>query len=44
MFALLGGSVAGVMWATLAPVCAEVVGLALIPSGKMPPLRPYSAS
>lgn len=33
VFALLNGAVAGVMWATLAPVCAEVVGLALIPSG-----------
>ena len=44
VFALLCGSVAGVMWATLAPVCAEVVGLALIPSGKMPSLRPYLAT
>ncbi|KAI2616562.1 MFS general substrate transporter [Hypoxylon sp. NC1633] len=32
IFALLSGSVAGVVWATIAPVCAEVVGLALIPS------------
>ncbi|KAI0484755.1 major facilitator superfamily transporter [Xylariaceae sp. FL0804] len=32
VFALLSGSVAGVMWATAAPVCAEVVGLALLPS------------
>lgn len=33
VFAILNGAVAGAMWATLAPVCAEVVGLALIPSG-----------
>ncbi|KAI0828391.1 MFS general substrate transporter [Hypoxylon sp. FL0890] len=33
VFALLSGSVAGVVWATVAPICAEVVGLALIPSG-----------
>lgn len=33
VFALLSGTVAGVMWATVAPVCAEVVGLPLIPSG-----------
>ncbi|KAI1081719.1 major facilitator superfamily transporter [Whalleya microplaca] len=32
VFALLSGSVAGSMWATVAPICAEVVGLALIPS------------
>ncbi|OTA54326.1 MFS general substrate transporter [Hypoxylon sp. EC38] len=32
IFALLSGSVAGVIWATVAPICAEVVGLALIPS------------
>ncbi|KAI8629122.1 major facilitator superfamily transporter [Xylariaceae sp. FL1651] len=32
VFALLSGAVAGVMWATVAPICAEVVGLALIPS------------
>ncbi|KAI1254804.1 hypothetical protein MGN70_002864 [Eutypa lata] len=32
VFAILNGAVAGAMWATLAPVCAEVVGLALIPS------------
>ncbi|KAL7628253.1 hypothetical protein AAE478_002452 [Parahypoxylon ruwenzoriense] len=32
VFALLGGSVAGVIWATVAPICAEVVGIALIPS------------
>ncbi|KAI0011258.1 major facilitator superfamily domain-containing protein [Xylariaceae sp. FL0662B] len=32
IFALLSGSVAGIMWATVAPICAEVVGLALIPS------------
>lgn len=32
VFALLSGTVAGVMWATVAPVCAEVVGLPLIPS------------
>ncbi|KAI0490047.1 major facilitator superfamily transporter [Xylaria cf. heliscus] len=32
VFALLSGTVAGVMWATVSPVCAEVVGLALIPS------------
>ncbi|KAI1398777.1 MFS general substrate transporter [Hypoxylon fuscum] len=32
VFALLSGSVAGVMWATVAPICAEVVGIALIPS------------
>lgn len=34
VFALLSGCVAGVIWATVAPICAEVVGLALIPSGK----------
>ncbi|KAI1776706.1 MFS general substrate transporter [Hypoxylon cercidicola] len=33
VFALLSGSVAGIIWATVAPICAEVVGLALIPSG-----------
>ncbi|KAI8961764.1 MFS general substrate transporter [Daldinia sp. FL1419] len=32
VFALLAGSVAGVIWATVAPICAEVVGIALIPS------------
>ncbi|KAI0387305.1 MFS general substrate transporter [Hypomontagnella monticulosa] len=32
VFAILSGSVAGVIWATVAPVTAEVVGLALIPS------------
>ncbi|KAI0421216.1 major facilitator superfamily domain-containing protein [Xylaria grammica] len=32
VFALLSGSVAGVMWATVTPICAEVVGLAMIPS------------
>ncbi|KAI0880354.1 MFS general substrate transporter [Annulohypoxylon maeteangense] len=32
VFAILSGSVAGVMWATVAPITAEVVGLALIPS------------
>ncbi|KAI1486106.1 major facilitator superfamily transporter [Biscogniauxia mediterranea] len=32
VFALLSGPAAGVMWATVAPICAEVVGLALIPS------------
>lgn len=34
VFALLSGSVAGTMWATVTPICAEVVGLAMIPSGK----------
>ncbi|CAJ2513457.1 Uu.00g015760.m01.CDS01 [Anthostomella pinea] len=32
VFALLSGSVAGAMWATIAPIAAEVVGLAIIPS------------
>ncbi|KAI0459753.1 major facilitator superfamily domain-containing protein [Xylaria acuta] len=32
VFALLSGSVAGTMWAAVTPVCAEVVGLAMIPS------------
>ncbi|GAP92390.1 putative major facilitator superfamily transporter [Rosellinia necatrix] len=32
VFALLSGPVAGVMWATVSPICAEVVGLAMIPS------------
>ncbi|KAI1824219.1 major facilitator superfamily transporter [Xylaria intraflava] len=32
VFALLGGGVAGTMWPTVSPICAEVVGLALIPS------------
>jgi hypothetical protein len=32
VFALVVGGFAGVMWATVAPVCAEVVGLPLIPS------------
>ncbi|KAJ3567374.1 hypothetical protein NPX13_g6790 [Xylaria arbuscula] len=41
VFALLSGSVAGTMWAAVTPICAEVVGLAMIPSGKTrasPPL------
>lgn len=33
VFALLSGSVAGTVWTTITPVCAEVVGLRLIPSG-----------
>lgn len=32
VFALLAGSCAGVIWATAAPVLAEVVGLQLLPS------------
>ncbi|KAK8019731.1 hypothetical protein PG990_004869 [Apiospora arundinis] len=32
VFALLSGMVAGTLWAVVAPVCAEVVGLQLIPS------------
>ncbi|KAI1182903.1 major facilitator superfamily transporter [Nemania serpens] len=32
VFALLSGLVAGVLWATVSPICAEVVGLAMIPS------------
>ncbi|KAK8050391.1 MFS general substrate transporter [Apiospora phragmitis] len=32
VFALLSGTVAGTLWAVVAPVCAEVVGLQLIPS------------
>ncbi|ORY66484.1 major facilitator superfamily domain-containing protein [Pseudomassariella vexata] len=32
VLAFLSGTVAGVMWATAGPVCAEVVGLPLIPS------------
>ncbi|KAI0204987.1 major facilitator superfamily domain-containing protein [Astrocystis sublimbata] len=32
VFALLSGSVAGTIWATVTPICAEVVGLAMIPS------------
>ncbi|KAI0399678.1 major facilitator superfamily domain-containing protein [Xylaria palmicola] len=32
VFALLSGCVAGVMWASVSPICAEVVGLAMIPS------------
>ncbi|KAI0391618.1 major facilitator superfamily domain-containing protein [Xylariaceae sp. FL0594] len=32
VFALLSGTVAGVMWAAVSPICAEVVGLAMIPS------------
>ncbi|KAH8164849.1 hypothetical protein CIB48_g3408 [Xylaria polymorpha] len=32
VFAILSGSVAGTMWATVTPICAEVVGLAMIPS------------
>ncbi|KAI1339565.1 major facilitator superfamily transporter [Xylariaceae sp. FL0016] len=32
VFALLSGSVAGAMWATVAPICAEVVGIKMIPS------------
>ncbi|KAG5980223.1 hypothetical protein E4U55_004269 [Claviceps digitariae] len=32
-FALLGGSVAGTFWTTVAPVTAEVVGLRNVPSG-----------
>ncbi|KAF2963252.1 hypothetical protein GQX73_g10325 [Xylaria multiplex] len=34
VFALLSGSVAGVMWAAVTPICAEVVGIAMIPSGR----------
>ncbi|KAI0136268.1 major facilitator superfamily transporter [Xylariales sp. AK1849] len=33
VFALLVGAVAGVMWATAAPVLTEVIGLPLLPSG-----------
>ena len=40
VFALLVGGVAGVMWATAAPVLAEVVGLPLLPSGMQIPRRP----
>ncbi|KAI1152362.1 major facilitator superfamily transporter [Nemania diffusa] len=32
IFALLSGAVGGVMWATVTPICAEVVGIAMIPS------------
>ncbi|KAK8137783.1 hypothetical protein PG984_001163 [Apiospora sp. TS-2023a] len=32
VFALLSGTVAGTLWAVVAPVCAEVVGLQLLPS------------
>jgi len=32
-FALVGGSVAGTFWTTIAPVTAEVVGLRNVPSG-----------
>ncbi|KAJ8125332.1 hypothetical protein O1611_g8308 [Lasiodiplodia mahajangana] len=32
IFALLSGAVAGVMWATVSPICAEIVGIAMIPS------------
>ncbi|KAI2629391.1 major facilitator superfamily domain-containing protein [Xylaria nigripes] len=32
VYALVGGSVAGVMWPSASPICAEVVGIALIPS------------
>ncbi|KAI5862678.1 MFS general substrate transporter [Durotheca rogersii] len=32
VFAVLSGSVAGVIWATAAPLCAEIVGIAVIPS------------
>lgn len=32
-FALIGGSVAGTFWCTIAPVMAEVVGLRHVPSG-----------
>jgi MFS family permease len=33
VFALISGSVAGVMWATVSPVAAEVIGLQMLPSG-----------
>ncbi|KAI1868649.1 uncharacterized protein JN550_006224 [Neoarthrinium moseri] len=33
VFAMLAGTVAGVIWATAAPVLAEVIGLQLLPSG-----------
>ncbi|KAK4462398.1 major facilitator superfamily domain-containing protein [Cladorrhinum samala] len=33
LFALVGGTVAGVFWVTVAPVMAEVVGLENLPSG-----------
>ncbi|KAI1133073.1 major facilitator superfamily transporter [Nemania abortiva] len=32
VFALLSGAVGGVMWATVSPICAEIVGIAMIPS------------
>ncbi|KAI1325277.1 MFS general substrate transporter [Xylariaceae sp. FL0255] len=32
IFGLLSGSVAGTMWASFGPICAEVVGLPLLPS------------
>ncbi|KAI0508492.1 major facilitator superfamily domain-containing protein [Xylaria bambusicola] len=32
VFALLSGSVAGTIWAAVTPICAEVVGLKMIPS------------
>jgi hypothetical protein len=44
VFALLSGSVAGVMWATVSPICAEVVGLALIPSGEISSLFTLTSS
>ncbi|KAK5634760.1 hypothetical protein RRF57_010474 [Xylaria bambusicola] len=34
VFALLSGAVAGTMWAAFTPICAEVVGLQMLPSGK----------
>jgi MFS family permease len=32
VFAILGGGVAGTIWTTVAPVCAEIVGLQILPS------------
>lgn len=32
-FAIVGGALAGVFWATIAPVCAEILGLPDLPAG-----------
>ena len=32
----LFGVFAGILWATIAPVCAEVVGVQLLPAGELP--------
>ncbi|KAI0534015.1 major facilitator superfamily domain-containing protein [Xylaria digitata] len=44
IFALLSGSVAGVVWAAVTPICAEVIGIAMIPSGRFTFIRPLASA